>query len=59
MSEVKVTEDFLGLDMKTKNCQNETTVHGCEQEKWLLDTKKKCQCLPYHLKNYSLSSQVR
>ena len=58
MTEVKVTEDFLGFDKETKKCQNKTRVHDCQQEKFLFDVRQKCQCLPYHLKNYSLPFQV-
>ena len=58
VTEVKVTEEFLGFDEETKKCQNKTRVHDCQQEKFLFDFTQKCQCIPYHLKNYSLPFQV-
>ena len=51
--EIKVTEEFMGLDIKTKNCQNVTNLHDCQQEKYIENLTFKCQCLPYNLRNYS------
>ena len=51
--EIKVTDEFMGLDLKTINCQNETTLLNCQQAKYLSGLTKKCQCLHYNLANYS------
>ena len=55
--EIRVTEDFMGLDLKTINCQQEATIHDCQQAKYLAGLTKKCQCLPYNLGNYSSTYQ--
>ena len=55
--EIKVTDDFMGLDLKTINCQNMTTLHDCQQAKYLSNLTKKCQCIPFYLRSYSSSYQ--
>ena len=55
--EIKVTDDFMGLDLKTINCQNMTTLHDCQQAKYLTNLTKKCQCIPFYLRSYSSSHQ--
>ena len=55
--EVKVTEEFMSLDLKTRNCQNETTVHDCQQEKYLVNLTVNCHCIPFYFRNYSSEFQ--
>ena len=57
VKEIKVTEEFMSLDLKTKNCQNETTLQDCQQAKYIKNLTLKCQCIPYNLRNYSATYQ--
>ena len=56
MSDVKqinASEAFLGLDEKTKGCQNEVTLEDCWMQKFLKGGMDGCKCIPYSFKNYS------
>ena len=53
VKEIYATEDFLGLDEKTKQCQSEETLEDCRMEKYLKDGLNKCKCTPYGIRNYS------
>ena len=56
MSDVKqisASEAFLGLDEKTKGCQNEVTLEDCWMKIYLKDGIDRCKCIPYSFKNYS------
>ena len=49
VKEIKVTDSFLGLDMKHKACQNDEPVVECTT-KYHLDTfLQKCGCFPFGL----------
>ena len=49
------TEDFDGLSLEVKNCQNKETVLECEAKKYLELGRKKCGCIPHHLRSFSLT----
>ena len=53
VKEIDVTEAFLGLDEKTKLCQNEETLEDCWMENYSQEGSNKCKCTPYSLRNYS------
>ena len=47
------TDEFLDLDDKDKNCQNEKSVLECRSKKYLDIGKEKCNCTPHHLRTYN------
>ena len=58
VKEVKVTEEFLGLDDSTKNCQNREPYENCTTRHYLETVQLKCNCVPYALKDFSKANQV-
>ena len=49
VKEIKVTKSFLGLDEKTKECQNEMQFEECTTSLYLEKIKNSCKCLPFNL----------
>ena len=49
VKEIKVTKSFLGLDKKTKECQNEMQFEECTTSLYLEKIKNSCKCLPFNL----------
>ena len=58
VKDIKVTEDFLGLNEDTKKCQSKETYKDCTTRNYLHAVVKKCNCVPYGLKYFTLLSQV-
>ena len=52
VKEMDGTEDFLDMDVKVRKCQNEETVLECRSRKYLDIGKKKCGCIPHHLRSF-------
>ena len=46
VKEIKVTESFLGLDMKDRGCQNEEPLENCTTRHYINDLLQQCNCLP-------------
>ena len=53
IKEIKVTDEYLGLNSQTKGCQNETTYEDCVTELYLDLLKDECKCLPFNLQNFT------
>ena len=49
VKEVKVTNDFVGLDETTRKCQNEEDLMDCETRKLIDSLFQKCKCLPFSI----------
>ena len=49
MKEIKVTEDFLGLDMNVIGCKNEKSFDDCKTEEYKKLLTYKCGCLPFSI----------
>ena len=47
MKELKVTESFLGLDLKDRGCQNEETMEDCSTRQHIDACLQECGCLPF------------
>ena len=52
VKEMDGTEEFLDMDVKVRKCQNEETVLECRSKKYLDIGKKKCGCIPHHLRSF-------
>ena len=49
VKEIKVTDSYLGLDMKDKGCQNEEPQGECITKHFISTLLKDCGCLPLKL----------
>ena len=49
VKEIKVTDSYLGLDMKDKGCQNEEPQEECITRHFISTLLKDCGCLPLKL----------
>ena len=49
VKDVKVSEEFLSLNIKDRNCQNETTLEDCKTKVYLLKVRNICQCFPFSI----------
>ena len=58
IKEIKVTDEYLGLNSQTKGCQNETTYEDCVTEVYIDMLKKECDCLPFNLQNLSTEDEI-
>ena len=50
VKELKVTESFLGLDEKVKDCQDNEAIQNCTTRQYLHSILEKCGCLPINMK---------
>ena len=63
MKEVKVTNDFLGLDKSIQGCEMEKSFDNCTTLKMIENIKKECKCLPFNIRigtkvSYTYSQQT-
>ena len=58
VKQMKVTEDFLGLNIDIRKCQNKETIEACTTKKYFEKLREKCQCVPYRLRNFTAENQV-
>ena len=49
------TDEFLSLDVKVRKCQNEESFLDCEKNDYFEIGRKKCDCVPHHLRIFSKS----
>ena len=50
LKEIKVTDDFLGLDLDVRQCQNEEPLINCTTRKHLKTMLEECGCLPFNIR---------
>ena len=48
------TEDFFDLDVEVRKCQNNESVVDCKMKKYLELGRKACDCIPHHLRGFSI-----
>ena len=53
VKQIRTTPDFTSMDKNTIGCQTESSYEDCITHKYLEMLWKKCDCLPFHLQNYS------
>ena len=58
VKEIKVTNDFLSLNVNKKNCQTKESLEECSTKIGLQDISDKCGCIPYKLANFSEPFEV-
>ena len=51
LTDIKVTESYLGLDQNIRNCQNEEPLDTCTTKRYLDTVQEQCGCLPIGLSN--------
>ena len=49
VKEIRVTEDYLGLEEETRKCQNQESFEDCTTREYLQTVEKHCHCVPYGL----------
>ena len=49
VKDMKVTEDFLTLDEKIRNCQTSETFLDCKTRTFMDRLLNQCDCLPFSL----------
>ena len=50
LKEISVTDAFMGLDKKTRNCQSIDKHHECNTMVYMENLKHECGCLPLALR---------
>ena len=50
LKEIKVTEDYLGLDQNVRKCQHNKPLHNCTTENYLGTVMRDCGCFPLSIK---------
>ena len=53
VKENNVTDEFLELEEDVRECQDKEPVVDCAATEYLESGRKECECVPYHLRNYS------
>ena len=51
VKEVKVTDEFLGLDEKVRKCSNDESFAVCMTKHYINNLIKKCKCLPFSIRS--------
>ena len=52
VKQIEVTKGFLSLPDEVKKCQSTENVLECESNAYLDSGKKKCGCVPHHLRSF-------
>ena len=47
------TDGFLSFDVEVRKCQNEESFLDCEKNEYFEIGRKKCDCVPHHLRIFS------
>ena len=48
---ISVSEEFLDLDLNTRNCQMEESLESCKDRKYHKQILAQCGCLPFSFKH--------
>ena len=49
VKDVRVTNEFLSLDVKDRKCQHESTLSDCQTDHYISQMKNICHCLPFSI----------
>ena len=49
LTEIEVTDSYLGLDKSVKECQNTEPLHNCTTRIYLNTIFEKCGCVPLNI----------
>ena len=58
IKQVKVTEDFLGLDKDTRGCHRNSELEECETKTFLEKAKQRCGCIPSNPRRFFPEGKV-
>ena len=58
VKDITITNAFQNLDEKTTKCQTNNNIEDCVTKTVLEELKKKCECSPFHLQNFSRNDEV-
>ena len=58
VKDIKVTDDYLGLDGNIRKCQSEETFEQCISREYLHAVQLDCNCVPYGLRFSSPKNKV-
>ena len=58
VKEIKVTDEFLGLDEDVRKCQNKEALENCTARQYRNTVLEQCQCIPFALKKLSTDALV-
>ena len=50
LTQIEVTESFLGLDEESRKCQNEEDYSNCTTRKYHDKVLSECGCLPFNIR---------
>ena len=53
LKEIRVTESYLGLDQKDRNCQHEKPLNNCTSRQYIDTFLGQCGCLPFNIKQFA------
>ena len=54
--EIKVTDEYMGLDEEVRNCQNKEPFENCTTRQYLETVQNQCNCTPYALSDFNKNS---
>ena len=54
-----VTESYLGLDVKTRGCQNKEAYEVCTTQLYRDALIDKCNCLPFNINDNEALNQLK
>ena len=57
VKEIRVTEDYLGLEEETRKCQNQESFEECTTREYIEMVTKDCNCVPYGLNTFFAENQ--
>ena len=49
LTEIKVTESYLGLNEDVRECQSEVSLYDCSNRKYVDTIMDQCGCLPLNM----------
>ena len=52
VKEIKVTDEYLGLDENIRKCQNTEAFEDCTTRNHIETVRETCNCVPYSLKGF-------
>lgn len=51
VKEIKVTEEFLGLNEKVRKCSNYESLDDCMTKHYIDNMIRQCKCLPFNIRS--------
>ena len=59
LKQIKVTDDYLQLNERVKNCQTKESFEDCTTRYYLNRVQDECSCVPYRLRIFSKKDQAK